>query len=119
MGTYGGQGDWAELVELDRELGESVEAMRNAGCQLAENERAYRVRLAQRIAEERAHGMPVSVVGDVCRGDPEVADLKLSRDCSEALYKAAQEAINVRKLRVRVVSAQIEREWATVPRQGA
>ncbi len=33
------------------------------------------------------------------------------RDCSEAIYKASQEAINVIKLRIRMVDAQITRIW--------
>ena len=39
------------------------------------------------------------------------AEAKRRRDCSEAIYKASQEAINVIKLRIRMVDAQITRIW--------
>ena len=34
-----------------------------------------------------------------------------NRDVTESKYKAAQEAINVYKLAVRILQNQIEREW--------
>ena len=58
-----------------------------------------------------AAGTPATVTSDLCRGRPEIAELKRLRDCSEAVYKASQEAINVYKLRIRMVDAQITRVW--------
>ena len=112
MGTYAGQGDYAELMELQDRLDGEVEAMRNAGCQYARNEAEYRKALRLCILDERTKGTPVTVISDLCRGDPHIADLKCSRDCAEALYKASQEAINTIKLRIRIVNAQIDREWS-------
>lgn len=106
-----GAADYATLDGLLRDLGGEVDAMRRAGCQLAENEAEYRMALRRLILAERDRGTPVTVISDICRGDPGIADLRRARDCSEALYRASQEAINVLKLRVRVVDAQIAREW--------
>ena len=112
MGTYAGQGDYAEIVELEDDLDQEVDALRRAGSALAKREADYRKALAVKILEERAKGTPVTIISDLCRGDEQIADLKLLRDSAEAIYKASQEAINVKKLRVRTVSAQIDREWS-------
>ena len=85
--------------------------MQSSGVTLAQNERDYRVALRTEMLALRADGMPASMVGDVARGTPNVAELKLRRDCSEAVYKASQEAINVHKLQLRIIDAQINREW--------
>lgn len=102
---------FAKADEICDLLAEELEASRRAGCQLAENEAQYRQALRIAILRERQRGTPVSITGDICRGDPEIADLKRARDCSEALYKASQEAINVHKLRLRMLNEQINRVW--------
>lgn len=55
----------------------------------AEAERAYRVALAQRMLIERDKGTPVTIIGDICRGDPGIAKLKFDRDVAEVMYKSA------------------------------
>lgn len=102
---------YAKADELCDLLDGELDASRRAGCQLAENEAQYRQALRVAILAEREAGTPVTVIGDVCRGDSEIADLKRARDCAEALYKASCEAINVHKLRLRMVNAEIERTW--------
>lgn len=97
--------------ELERLLEEELETCRRSGVQLAENEAKYRKSLRLEILKERAKGTPVSIIGDLCRGMEHIADLKQARDSSEAVYKASQEAINVRKLRLRMVDAEIQRIW--------
>ena len=64
-----------------------------------------------RTSEERRKGTPATVTGDLCRGREDIAALRCQRDCSEAIYRASQEAINVLKLRIRMVDAQITRIW--------
>lgn len=81
------------------------------GREAADAEREYRIALAKRIAVERAAGTPVTIIGDVCRGDAEIARLKFQRDVAEVVYKSAMEAINTYKLQIRVLEGQIDREW--------
>ena len=100
-----------EITELARSLNAELDASKAAGCQFAENERSYRVALRTAILKERAKGTPVTIIGDICRGKPDIAELKMLRDSSEAIYKASCEAINVYKLRIRIIDAQINREW--------
>jgi hypothetical protein len=67
--------------------------------------------MRKKILEERAKGTPVTIISDVCRGDPEVAKLRLERDIAKTVYESAQEAINGYKLQIRILDAQVEREW--------
>ena len=90
-----------ELDELTDRLEAELKTCKESGCQYAENA----------ILNERQKGTPVTIIGDVCRGQEQIAEAKRRRDCSEAIYKASQEAINVIKLRIRMVDAQITRIW--------
>jgi hypothetical protein len=102
---------YVKLEELTDALMDELETCKTSGCQYAENESEYRKRLRLEILAERDKGTPVTIISDICRGQEEIADLKFHRDCSEAIYKASQEAINVYKLRIRMIDAQITREW--------
>ena len=57
--------------------------------------------------------MAVTLIDDVAKGDEDIADLRCKRDCSEAVYKACQEAINLDKLRIRILDKQADREWSS------
>ena len=105
------QDDLRTLHDLGDALQEELETCRTSGIQLAENESEYRVALRSEMLKERAKGTPVTIIGDVCRGEPNVSELKLRRDCAEATYKASQEAINVHKLRMRVLNDAVQRDW--------
>ena len=96
-----------ELDELTDRLEAELKTCKESGCQYAENRKALRIA----ILNERQKGTPVTIIGDVCRGQEQIAEAKRRRDCSEAIYKASQEAINVIKLRIRMVDAQITRIW--------
>ena len=60
---------------------------------------------------ERANGTPVTIIADLCKGDKEIATLKIQRDIAEVDYKANLEAINVYKKVIDVRREQINREW--------
>lgn len=92
-----------ELDELTDRLEAELKTCKESGCQYAENEAEYRKALRIAILNERQRGTPVTIIGDVCRGQEQIAEAKRRRDCSEA--------INVIKLRIRMVDAQITRIW--------
>lgn len=81
------------------------------GKAYAQAEHDYRVAMRKKILDERAKGTPVTIISDLCRGDPEVAKLRLERDIALTVYESAQEAINGFKLQIRILDSQIEREW--------
>ena len=81
------------------------------GKAYAQAEHDYRVAMRKKILDERSKGTPVTIISDLCRGDPEVAKLRLERDIALTVYESAQEAINGFKLQIRILDSQIEREW--------
>lgn len=81
------------------------------GKAYAQAEHDYRIAMRKKILEERSNGTPVTIISDLCRGDPEVAKLRLERDIALTVYESAQEAINGFKLQIRILDSQIEREW--------
>ena len=42
---------------------------------------------------------------------PEIAKLRFERDVAEVVYRSALEAINATKLQIKILDAQVEREW--------
>lgn len=102
---------YAKRDELERLLVEALDECRRAGIKLAENEAEYRKALRTEVVDARADKVPVTIISDLCRGIPYIADLKQARDSAEAVYRASQEAINVNKLRLRMVDAEIQRTW--------
>lgn len=106
-------------ADLIQEMGAKTALLDKAITQLgvrgrtyAQAEQDYRIALSKKILAQRAEGMPVTILSDVCRGDPEIAKLKLERDIAETVYKSAMEAIQAYKLQIRILDAQIEREWS-------
>ena len=69
------------------------------------------LKMRKKILEERAGGTPVTIIADLCKGDPEIARLRLERDIALTVYESAKEAIQTYKLQIRILDAQIEREW--------
>lgn len=95
----------AEMLEV------ALKECKTRGRAAAEAEQTYRVKLAEKILALRDNGYPATLIGDLARGDKEVARLKFERDCAEVVYENAQEAINVFKRQIDVLREQIDREW--------
>lgn len=105
-------------AELIQEIGVKTALLDKAISQLgvrgkayAQAECDYRVALSKKILEYRADGMPVTIISDICRGLPEIARLRLERDIALTVYESAKEAINGYKLQIKILDAQVEREW--------
>jgi hypothetical protein len=94
-------------------LDAAVKQLGVRGKAYAQAERDYKVALAKRIIQEREKGTPVTIISDICRGDTEIARLRFERDCAEVVYKSAQEAIQSIKLQIRILDAQVSREWSS------
>lgn len=73
------------LAEADR----AVKDMARLGREKAEAERKYRIAKAKRMLYERDQNrMPVSIIGDIVKGQEDIAYLAFERDCAEAVYDA-------------------------------
>lgn len=100
-----------EIGQKSRLLDAAIKELGKRGHAYAQAERDYRVSMARKIMEEREKGTPVTIISDLCRGNPEIAKLRFERDCAEVVYKSALEAINAMKLQIRILDAQVGREW--------
>lgn len=104
---------WQELQGKTKQLEYCIKQLRTSGTDYAEAERAYKIKLREHCLRLKSEGMAVGMINLTCYGIPEVAELRFKRDCCEAIYKANQEAINSIKLEMRIIDAQLSREWST------
>lgn len=103
---------YAELQEKTRQLDVAVKTLRTSGTKYAEAERAYKVLLRAECLRLRDEGMAVGMIDKTCYGIPSVAEKRFQRDVAETVYKANLEAINSIKLQMRLIEAQLQREWS-------
>ena len=96
---------------LQVRLTEAIRLMAKYGKAYAEAESNYKIALAQTALKLKDSGMAVTMLNLVIYGTNPVPALRLKRDTAEVMYKTAQENIQSIKLQLRLVEAQIEREW--------
>lgn len=102
---------YLNLQEKTRQLDISIRQLRTSGTEYAEAERAYKVLLRQECLKLRDEGMAIGMIDKTCFGIQSVADARFKRDVAEVVYKANLEAINSIKLQMRLIEAQLDREW--------
>lgn len=85
--------------------------LRKTGTAYAEAERDYKILLRTECLKLRDEGVAIGLIDKTCYGIPSVAKARFERDVAEAVYKANQESINSIKLQIRILDAQIQREW--------
>ena len=94
-------------------LESSLRQLRQTGTAFAQAEKDYKILLRTECLKLRDDGVAVGVIEKICYGIPSVAEARFKRDVAEAVYKANQEAINTYKLEIRLIEAQMSREWST------
>lgn len=100
------------LNDLCLKLTQAIKLMARYGKELAEAEKNYKIALRQEALKLRSGDMAVTLIDKVVYGTPEVADKRFKRDTAEAMYKTAQENINVLKVQIRVLENQIKLDWS-------
>lgn len=102
---------YTELQQKTKHLDLCIKELRHSGTAFAEAEREYKVLLRTECLKLRDGGMAIGMIDKTCYGIPSVAEARFKRDVAETTYKANLEAINSIKLQMRLIEAQIEREW--------
>jgi hypothetical protein len=100
-----------EMLAKTTQMTGVITELKKRGRKMAETEADYRSALAQKILQLRAESFPVTIMNDVCRGDREVARLRLQRDIAKTEYEVASEMLQVLKLQIRVLQAEVERDF--------
>ena len=102
------------VEELDNKIKElecAIRRMKDNGIALAQAEHDYKVAQSKEELRMRDAGLPVTILGDVVRGLPTIADLRQNRDIAQVCYEASKENINALKLQIRILQNQISMEW--------
>jgi len=102
---------YQEVEKITKILDKAVQDMASRGEVFARARAEYQIALSSRLLELRADGYAVTHLLDIAKGEPKIAELRLKKDIAEGLYKSIIEGINVYKLKLRVLDAQIQREW--------
>lgn len=102
---------YEEIQKLMNELTASIKLLRKNGENLAEAERDYKITLCQEALRLREEGMAVTMINQVIYGMSKVAQKRFKRDVEQANYEANKEFINITKLKLRTLEAQLSREW--------
>lgn len=100
-----------QLSALVTQLNTSIRQLRHSGNDYAEAERDYRIALSEEILRMEAEGRPVTNLYNIARGKRHVAEAKFKQISTESIYRANLEAIQSIKLQIKVVQAQIDKEY--------
>lgn len=95
------------LITLDA----CIRDLAKKGNTKAKAEQDYRVALSQEILKLRDEKVPVTIISDICRGNKEIARLRLERDIAETLYDVVMQKIYALKLQISILENQVKREW--------
>ena len=102
---------YLELQAKTAQLDQCIKTLRKNGTAKAQTERDYKVLLREESIKLRDEGMAIGMIDKVVYGIPSVANARFQRDLCDTVYQANLEAINSIKLQLRLIDAQIEREW--------
>ena len=103
-----------DIQNLMQELTTSIKLLRKNGNDLANAERDYKVCLRQEALKLRnEENMPVTLINQIIYGIPAVAEKRFKRDVAETMRSTNLEHINVTKLKLRLLEAQLNREYGS------
>lgn len=104
---------YEELQNKVQQLETCIKSLRTNGTAYAQAEKDYKILLRSECLTLRDGGMAIGMIDKTCYGIPSVAEARFKRDVAETVYKANMEAINSLKLQIRLIEAQIDREWSS------
>ena len=103
---------WAEIKETLSNLDLALAQAKTRGLEYSKAEAAYYTAKDRRVRELMDEGYSATAIGMIVKGEESVNDKLQHFRNMEVLYKNALEAVNVYKLRLRVLESQYEREWS-------
>jgi len=103
---------WQEINDNQKALESCLKTLRKNGEASALAERDYRVLKSQKILELKSQGYPVTIITDIVKGMPDVAELDLKRSIAEVTFKANIEAINIYKKKSDDLRITYEKEYS-------
>ena len=108
---------YQELMEVDRLLDVALKECLARGLAANAAEAKYYSVKDLRVRELMDEGFTATAIGMIIKGEPGVNDAMNEFHDLQVQYKNACEAINVYKLRARILEAAIERDWVQVGKE--
>ena len=108
---------WEEVEKIKNQLDKALSTCRENGIKWAEAERQYRILKSKEELRLRAEGVPVTLIPDIVKGLEEVANLDFNRNVALVTYKANVEAMLVKKLELKTMESELEREYGNADRE--
>lgn len=105
-----------KIMQKSQELDVAVKQIRQSAYDYAKARHDYRIRIATETMRLKDNGYKVTCISDLVRGNPEVAKLGMQEIITEGVYKANMESIQAIKLQIRLLDAQLTREWGIAGR---
>lgn len=78
----------------------------------AEAKREFKIAFAKKELELKAEGIATTILKEQTDGDPEIAELRFKWDAAEIVAECTQEAINVKKIELKGLQDEDNREWS-------
>ena len=103
---------FSEMESLRHRLDPYVEEFRRSGTAFAEADRAYHVAKTTEALRLKAEGMSATLIAQVIKGMPDVAEARFEMIRAQELHRADLEGIQSTKLQMKTVNDQISREWS-------
>lgn len=103
---------WADIQETLSNLDLALTQAKIRGLEYSKAEAAYYTAKDRRVRELMEDGLSATAIQMIVKGEESVNDKLQHFRNMEVLYKNALEAVNVYKLRLRVLESQYEREWS-------
>ena len=103
---------YLEIQQKTKELEVAIKYLRKSGSAYAKAEHDYKILLRTEALKLRDQGMAVGMIDKTVYGIPTVANARFRRDCALTVYEANKESINSLKLQLRLLDAQLSREWS-------
>lgn len=100
-----------QLNDLNNQLTQGIKLMGRYGREYAQAEHDYKIELAKEALRLREKDVPVTLIQLRIYGTGDVPEKRFKRDTAEAMYNTAKENINAIKLRMKLLEAQIDREF--------
>ena len=100
------------LMQKSKELDIAIKSLRKTSKEYGDAYTNYRMELAKELLKLKDEGYAISLAGDIARGKPAIARLKLEEICKDGIYKANLESINAIKLQIKLLNEQLSREFS-------
>lgn len=100
-----------QLNDLNAQLSQGIRFMGRYGREYAQAEHDYKIELAKEAIRLREKDIPVTMIQLRIYGTGDVPEKRFKRDTAKVMYDTAQENINAIKLKMRLLEAQIDREY--------